>query len=133
MNISITVNKLDGLKRSVKINVNKDEYVLQYKKDLDKYKSTVKMDGFRTGKVPENVILKNYKDRIQGDTLNTLIQSSLKQALNEHNLDTASLLYQDYAHLMPALARTVLMYLRYHPEFYLYNSLKLRSLELSQS
>ena len=90
MNISTTVNKLDGLKRSIKINVNKDEYALQYKKDLDKYKSTVKMDGFRAGKVPENVILKNYKDRIQGDTLNTLIQSSLKQALKEHNLDTAS-------------------------------------------
>ena len=90
MNISTIVNKLDGLKRSVKINVNKGEYALQYKKDLDKYKSTVKMDGFRAGKVPENVILKNYKDRIQGDTLNTLIQSSLKQALNEHSLDTAS-------------------------------------------
>ena len=90
MNISTTVNKLDGLKRSIKINVNKNEYVLQYKKDLDKYKSTIKMDGFRAGKVPENVILKNYKDRIQGDTLNTIIQSSLKQALNEHNLDTAS-------------------------------------------
>ena len=90
MNISTKVNKLDGLKRSIKINVNKDEYALQYKKDLDKYKSTVKMDGFRAGKVPENVILKNYKDRIQGDTLNTIIQSSLKQALNEHNLDTAS-------------------------------------------
>ena len=90
MNISTTVNKLDGLKRSIKINVNKNEYVLQYKKDLDKYKSTVKMDGFRAGKVPENVILKNYKDRIHGDTLNTIIQSSLKQALNEHSLDTAS-------------------------------------------
>ena len=90
MNISTKVNKLDGLKRSIKINVNKDEYALQYKKDLDKYKSTVKMDGFRAGKVPENIILKNYKDRIQGDTLNTIIQSSLKQALNEHNLDTAS-------------------------------------------
>ena len=47
MNISTTVNKLDGLKRSIKINVNKNEYVLQYKKDLDKYKSTVKIDGFR--------------------------------------------------------------------------------------
>lgn len=90
MNISTTVNKLDGLKRAIKINVSKNEYVLQYKKDLNKYKSTVKMDGFRAGKVPENIILKNYKDRIQGDTLNTIIQSSLKQALKEHNLDTAS-------------------------------------------
>ena len=61
MNISSKVNKLQGLKRSIKVNVNKEEYASQHKKDLDRYKSTVKMDGFRAGKVPESVILKNYK------------------------------------------------------------------------
>ena len=90
MNISTTINKLEGLKRSIKVNVSKDEYALQYKKDLDKYKSTVKMDGFRAGKVPEKVILKNYKDRIHGDTVNTIIEASLKQSLVENKLDTAS-------------------------------------------
>ena len=54
MNISTTVNKLDGLKRSIKINVNKDEYVLQYKKDLDKYKSTVKMDALTEVSAAQN-------------------------------------------------------------------------------
>ena len=90
MNITSVVNKLDGLKRSVKVNVSKDEYALQYTKDLDKYKSTVKMDGFRAGKVPESVILKNYKDRIHGDTVNTIIESSLKQSLADNNIETAS-------------------------------------------
>ena len=90
MNISTIVNKLQGLKRSIKVNVNKEEYVSQHKKDLERYKSTVKMDGFRAGKVPENVILKNYKDRIHGDTLNTVIESSLKQSLSDNKLDTAS-------------------------------------------
>ena len=90
MNISTIVNKLQGLKRSIKVNVNKEEYASQHKKDLERYKSTVKMDGFRAGKVPENVILKNYKDRIHGDTLNTVIESSLKQSLSDNKLDTAS-------------------------------------------
>ena len=90
MNISTIVNKLQGLKRSIKVNVNKEEYVSQHKKDLERYKSTVKMDGFRAGKVPESVILKNYKDRIHGDTLNTVIESSLKQSLSDNKLDTAS-------------------------------------------
>ena len=90
MNISTIVNKLQGLKRSIKVNVNKEEYISQHKKDLERYKSTVKMDGFRAGKVPESVILKNYKDRIHGDTLNTVIESSLKQCLFDNKLDTAS-------------------------------------------
>ena len=47
MNITTKVNNLDGLKRSVVITVNKDEYLAAFSKDLNKYKSTVKIDGFR--------------------------------------------------------------------------------------
>ena len=90
MNISATVNELEGLKRSIKVNVNKEEYISQYKKDLNRYKSTIKIDGFRAGKVPESVILKNYKERIHGDVLNTLIELSLKQSLIDNKIDTAS-------------------------------------------
>jgi len=90
MNITAEVNKLDGLKRSVKVRVIKDEYIQQYKKDLNRYKSTVKMDGFRAGKVPESVILKNYKDKIHADTLNSLVELSLKQSLKDNKLDAAS-------------------------------------------
>ena len=90
MNFSATVSELEGLKRSIKVNVNKDEYISQYKKDLNRYKSTVKMDGFRAGKVPESVILKNYKGKIHGDTLNTVIELSLKQSLLDHKINTAS-------------------------------------------
>ena len=90
MSISSIVNELKGLKRSIKVSVTKDEYISQYKKDLNRYKSTIKMDGFRAGKVPESVILKNYKDRIHSDTLNSMIESSLKKSLKDNKIDTAS-------------------------------------------
>ena len=90
MNITSKVNKLDGLKRSVVITVNKDEYLAAFSKDLNKYKSTVKIDGFRSGKVPEKIILKNYRDRIHGDALNKIIEASLKQSLESNKLETAS-------------------------------------------
>ena len=90
MSVSSIVNELKGLKRSIKVSVTKDEYISQYKKDLNRYKSTIKMDGFRAGKVPESVILKNYKERIHSDTLNSLIESSLKKSLKDNKIDTAS-------------------------------------------
>ena len=90
MSISSIVNELKGLKRSIKVCVTKDEYISQYKKDLNRYKSTIKMDGFRAGKVPESVVLKNYKERIHSDTLNSLIESSLKKSLKDNKIDTAS-------------------------------------------
>ena len=90
MNITSKVNKLDGLKRSVVITVNKDEYLAAFNKDLNKYKSTVKIDGFRSGKVPEKIILKNYRHRIHGDALNKIIDASLKESLESNKLETAS-------------------------------------------
>ena len=88
MNISSKVNNLDGLKRSLSVTVNKDEYISEFKKGLGKYKASAKIDGFRAGKVPENIIMKNYKDRIHGDAMNSLIENSLTESLAENKLDT---------------------------------------------
>ena len=90
MNISSKVNNLDGLKRSLSITVDKNEYINEFNKGLGKYKASAKIDGFRAGKVPENIIIKNYKDRIHGDAMNALIESSLSESLVENKLDTAS-------------------------------------------
>jgi|TARA_B110000444_G_C18825014_1_gene589831 trigger factor len=90
MNISSKVNNLDGLKRSLSVTVDKNEYINAFNKGLGKYKTTAKIDGFRAGKVPENIIIKNYKDRIHGDAMNLLIENSLTESLLENKLDTAS-------------------------------------------
>ena len=90
MNISSKVNNLDGLKRSLSVTVDKNEYINAFNKGLGRYKTTAKIDGFRAGKVPENIIIKNYKDRIHGDAMNSLIENSLTESLLENKLDTAS-------------------------------------------
>ena len=90
MNISSKVNTLDGLMRSVTIKVDKAEYINTFNQDLNKYKQTLKIDGFRAGKVPENIILKNYQQKIHIDSVNQIIESSLKEVLINNKLDNAS-------------------------------------------
>tara|TARA_B100001778_G_C18589908_1_gene631776 strand:- start:339 stop:1643 length:1305 start_codon:yes stop_codon:yes gene_type:complete len=90
MNISSKVNTLDGLMRSVTIKVDKAEYINIFNQDLNKYKQTLKIDGFRAGKVPENIILKNYQQKIHIDSVNQIIESSLKEVLINNKLDNAS-------------------------------------------
>ena len=90
MNISSKVNNLEGLKRSLSITVDKNEYIDEFNKGLGKYKASAKIDGFRAGKVPENIIIKNYKDRIHSDAMNSLVEKSLMESLMENKLDTAS-------------------------------------------
>ena len=61
MNISSKVNNLDGLKRSLSVTVDKNEYINAFNKGLGKYKTTAKIDGFRAGKVLKILSLKIIK------------------------------------------------------------------------
>tara|TARA_B100001996_G_scaffold154094_1_gene117212 strand:+ start:792 stop:2096 length:1305 start_codon:yes stop_codon:yes gene_type:complete len=84
------INKLEGLNRSIDITVPKQEYITIFNNSVKEYKTKVKLDGFRVGKVPENVIMKKYKDKIHFDTVNKIIEISLSEALSENKLHTAS-------------------------------------------
>jgi trigger factor len=84
------LNKLEGLNRSLDITVPKQEYIAIFNNSVKEYSTKVKLDGFRTGKVPENVIIKKYKDKIHFDVINKIIETSVSESLSENKLHTAS-------------------------------------------
>jgi trigger factor len=50
---------------------------------------TVRMDGFRPGKVPFNMVRKRYGDQVRQEVFGELIQSSYGEALRQENLHPA--------------------------------------------
>jgi trigger factor len=50
---------------------------------------TVKLNGFRPGKVPFKVVQNRFQEQVQQEVVNDLIQSSLYRALADHNLRPA--------------------------------------------
>ncbi|MBJ41474.1 MAG: trigger factor [Gammaproteobacteria bacterium] len=84
------LNKLEGLNRSLDITVPKQEYITIFNNSVKEYITKVKLDGFRAGKVPENVIIKKYKDKIHFDVINKIIEISVSESLSENKLHTAS-------------------------------------------
>jgi len=90
MNITVDINILEGLERSMKIVVPNDNYVLVFKKNLTKMQTHVKIDGFRSGKIPEKVILSKYKQDIHNNCVNDLIQESLAQAITDNQIETVT-------------------------------------------
>ena len=67
MDIAIKINKLDGLERSVTITVPRQDYRSTFNKNLLKFQSKAKHHGFRSGKVPEKIILSKYKNQIHDE------------------------------------------------------------------
>lgn len=49
-----------------------------YNEFVNKYRKTLKMPGFRPGKVPTSVILQHYRTSIEAEVSNSIVEASLK-------------------------------------------------------
>src|SRR5690606_26371612 len=54
---------------------------------LKKYSKTIKVNGFRPGAVPRNVIASRFKEPIAAEALETLVDDAVREACKEHNIE----------------------------------------------
>tara|TARA_B100001027_G_scaffold130224_1_gene90096 strand:- start:261 stop:1562 length:1302 start_codon:yes stop_codon:yes gene_type:complete len=84
------LKKLKDLERKLTVSVPVVDYEKKYTGKLTKIKSTAKLDGFRKGNVPDDVLKQRYGDSIHYEVLNELIQESYPKELKENNIKPAS-------------------------------------------
>ena len=88
--MSSKIKKLKDLERKLTVSVPVEEYDKKYGSKLSKIKSTAKLDGFRKGNVPDDVLRQRYGDSIHYEVLNELIQESYPKELQEQDIKPAS-------------------------------------------
>ena len=88
MNVSET--KSDGLLREYKIVITADEIESEVIKKLEEIAATVKMPGFRPGKVPLSVVKTRFGDQARGDAIKTALDEGARQAIEGNDLKLAS-------------------------------------------
>ena len=84
------LKKLKDLERKLTVSIPVDEYNSKFESKINKIRVEAKLDGFRKGKVPTDVLKQRYGASIHGDVVNELIQNSYPPALAENNLRPAS-------------------------------------------
>ena len=84
------IKKLKDLERKLTVSVPVEDYEKKYDGKLSKIKSTAKLDGFRKGNVPDDVLKQRYGDSIHYEVLNELIQESYPKELQDKDLKPAS-------------------------------------------
>ena len=80
------LKKLKDLERKLTVSVPVEEYDLKFKTKINNIKGQAKLDGFRKGKVPNDVLEQRYGPSIHADVVNELIQQSYPEALKENNI-----------------------------------------------
>ena len=88
--MKVSIKKLKDLERKVTIAVPVDEYQSKFNTKIKNIKTKAKIDGFRKGNVPNDVLEQRYGASIHGDVVNELIQDSYPKAITENKIRPAS-------------------------------------------
>lgn len=79
-----------NLELEFEIKVPLDEFNQEMNKELEKQQKTLKIDGFRKGKVPLNVIKNKYSALILSETAENLVEKTINQIIDENKYNLIS-------------------------------------------
>ena len=78
--MQVSVETTSGLERRMTVQIPADQIDQQILGKLQQLVRTVRLDGFRPGKVPMSVVKKRYESQVRQETAGELIASSYEQA-----------------------------------------------------
>jgi len=84
--VQVTVEKTGPCEAKVSFTVPHDEFQSEYQKGLQQAGSTVKMKGFRPGKVPVKVLEKSFGADVRRQALEQFFKQAYEQAVQENEL-----------------------------------------------
>ena len=89
MTIKTVETENEGLKRAYKLTIPAKDIDARVDGEIKRMAPTVRMPGFRPGKVPPNLIRKMHGEALMRDALNTAVQDSVQQLLAEKKIRPA--------------------------------------------
>ena len=88
--MKVKIKKLKDLERKITISVEVDKYNSKFSSKIKNIKTKAKIDGFRKGNVPDDVLEQRYGQTVHGEVINELIQESYPKAISENEIRPAS-------------------------------------------
>jgi len=87
--MQVSIENVGNLGRKLTVRIPADSYESQVKSRLAEAGRTVRLKGFRPGKIPTKVIEQRFGAQIRGETMSELVRNSFQQAVSEQKLRPA--------------------------------------------
>ncbi len=87
--MQVSIETLEGLERRMTVQIPSDEVDAAVERKLRDLSKTVRIDGFRPGKVPLKVVQRKYGGHVRQEVIGDVIQSSYQQALIQEKVRPA--------------------------------------------
>ncbi|HTT12617.1 MAG TPA: trigger factor [Burkholderiaceae bacterium] len=86
-----TIETLDGLERRIQLTVPAADLEREVQQRLTKLASTIRMPGFRPGKVPMKMVVASYGAQVQAEVLNDKVGAAFDAAVSANRLRVAGM------------------------------------------
>ncbi|WP_341756933.1 MULTISPECIES: trigger factor [unclassified Candidatus Tisiphia] len=86
--MQVTELKNEGLDFEVKVVLPSSKIANKVQKELDSLSKKVKLNGFRTGKVPISIVNQKYGQSVRSDVVNHEINHAAQHIIKDHKLKT---------------------------------------------
>jgi len=77
----------NSTERVLDIEIERERLDKIFDQKVKKYSKEVRLNGFRPGQVPKDVVAKRFKDPINAESLEALVEEAIKEACKEHNIE----------------------------------------------
>ena len=88
--MNVTVEDLSPIKKKLSLEIEVETVAIELENAYKKIAKTAEIKGFRKGKVPKEILKKNYGPRAQNDASGPLINNSLYKALLDNKIEAVS-------------------------------------------
>ncbi len=85
--MNVNVEEIGSLTRKITVTMPADSVQAKLNQAYDKLQKEVKLKGFRRGKVPRTIILKQFKGQVEGETSEKLVQDNYFAAIEKEGVD----------------------------------------------
>ena len=84
--MDVSVENAGGLERRMTVQVPAERVEQEVQSRLDSMSKTVRLDGFRPGKVPLKVIEKKYGKQVRLEVVDELVNSTMQEAFSQESM-----------------------------------------------
>ena len=87
--MKVTIEKTKGLNKDIKVFIDKETMNSHMNEKYEEIKGTVNLKGFRPGKVPKEVLKRQFGKAIFGEVLDKVLKETSTKALEENKIKPA--------------------------------------------
>ncbi|MGB1884882.1 MAG: trigger factor [Gammaproteobacteria bacterium] len=115
--MDISVEQPSALERRMTVSIPEDRIATEVKSRLDELQKTVRIDGFRQGKVPPSVIKRRFGSRVRDEIVGEVLQSTFSEAMTKEEMRPAGQPTIDSVSSDPGSGLTYTAIFEVFPEF----------------